>query len=172
MNIIKIILNIIISVLNYIAQLVVRFFSYISVKLNNLSDKLDGKKLEQVSFRYDQEGKYLEYTFFNKTALNAYEGVKAVYLYLLNDESYLSFGNNKVLITFVKAEKTVKTLHYNVAVKNTTAFEDFYSKVKDRIESLNNQAYPELPYIEFFTIRVWNVDSLQNKRISLSVINC
>lgn len=158
----------IIKGLIFILNLPARGIAYLIKKLNKFNDYLNDTSMEKISVRFDDEGRYLEYVFFNKKALDAYEGLKSAYHHLINDATYLTFGNNKVIMSFVKTEKTVKSVHYNVVVTNTTTFEEFYAKVLDRVESLLNQAYPELPYIEHFIIKVWNVDSVQNKHIKIT----
>jgi hypothetical protein len=95
-----------IRILIFIFDLPVRFFSFLNRKLNNLKDSINQKSIEKTSTRFDEDGRYLEFSFLNTRALDAYEGLKIVYQYLINDVSYLSFGNNKV----IKLNKIIKLL--------------------------------------------------------------
>jgi hypothetical protein len=60
----------------------------------------------------------------------------------MNNERFLTFGSNKVIIITGVVNNNEYSFHHNVLINNDTLFEDYYEQVKDYIDlHFNNDYY-------------------------------
>lgn len=66
-----------------------------------------------------------------------------------------------------ESKLTILFLHHNVLINNKTKFNQYYELVKDAITTNYDHGYP-LEVINYFKVRVWNMDNFQNKHIKIT----
>ena len=59
------------------------------------------------------------------------------------------------------------TYHHNILVNNETSFDDYYNSIKGHINKLYQEGY-EIHDVMNFNMRVWNMDSVNNKKIKIT----
>jgi hypothetical protein len=146
--------------------------SIMIVYLFNILFKLNKKltsntRLSINSITHNESGRYYQYILINNNLLNHKEVLRGIYNALMNDETFLSFGEYKVIIVSAIVAGEEFNYHHNILIKNDTSFDQYYNKVKDIIATDFNDGY-QIDVVEQFKILVWNMDSLANRNIKIT----
>ena len=88
-------------------------------------------------------------------------------MFLITNKEFLNFGENKVILVNGKNKNDTFNLHHNVLLKNTTTFEQYWSKIKDILNERYEEGYAieGIPMVEIIT---WNMDLYANKKIKIT----
>lgn len=62
------------------------------------------------------------------------EAIRAIYNTLMNNDDFIKFGFNKVIIAFAHIDGRMISYHTNVLLNNKTNYEDYYKSVIDHIQ--------------------------------------
>ena len=65
----------------------------------------------------------------------------AIYLFLMNNQDFLNFGERKVIIIMGKIKNETFNLHHNILIKNNNTFEEYGDKIKDIIMDRYEDGY-------------------------------
>jgi len=137
-NLTRIILTIITNAFKKIKNV----FDLLEVLTTYLIDSLDDKlTLEIQSRSFNKNGRFFEYRLINKSLLEGDDILRAIYNTLMNDETYLKFGEVKVIIVSAISPVAEYNYHHNVLIKNSTTFDEYHLKVQDIINSQYDQGY-------------------------------
>lgn len=120
-----------------------------------------------MSVTYDDKARYYEYLINNNHLLDSYTALQQIYQYLITDPTYLKFGTHKVIMIHAIDHDTEYSFHHNIGVKNSTTFEEYYSKVEDVISEHYDEGY-SVDVVPIFKVRFWNMDSMLNKHIRIT----
>ena len=76
------------------------------------------------------------YTFYlqNDQLLENKTALEAIYNTLMSNETFLNFGNKKVILITAKINSTYAPFHHNILIENTTSFYEYYEEVKDLVQ--------------------------------------
>ena len=154
-----------------ILQLFFKTISKILTLFNNFVQKLDimlaEDKLTLIRTSQNSLGKNKTFVLSNPKLLDYKELFFAIYMFLITNKDFLEFGEYKVIIVHGRNDNTTFNLHPNVLIKNNTAFETYWKKIENSLESIYDRDYAVLgiPIIE---INVWNMDLYTNKRIKIT----
>ena len=113
----------------------------------------------------------LKFVIHNNDLLDNHEVLKPIFDTLKNDDRFINFGYNKIIIITAIFDNFIFNFHHNVVINNDTSFEDYYLKVKDIINSHydnEEESAFELDNIPTFVILVWNIDNFKNKHIKIT----
>ena len=119
---------------------------------------------------YTESGRYLRYTVVNNKRLEVKDLLRLVHSRLITDSTFRNFGEKKVII--INATTTnlqgEPCLHPNVFITNSTTFEDYYSRIKNYINSqwLDDNIGYNNEVVRTLNIKIWNLDLLTNKNIT------
>jgi hypothetical protein len=86
---------------------------------------------------------------------------------LTEEEEYINAGKYKVLMLVGNYKGIEFTYHHNILVNHNTTFVEYYDAVKDNISKLYAEGY-EVHNVSSFMMRVWNMDSIHNKKIKIT----
>ena len=151
--------NILLLLINYLTSKLVMFSNYLNRK----------SSLQLISITHSQSGRYLEFHFTNDTLKYTREVLEGIYLGLMTNERFKSFGSNKIIIVSATVYGREFSYHHNVLLTNNTTFEEYYHAIKDSItnDHGNNSVMPEgIP--TDIVVKVWNMDNYLNKRIKIT----
>ena len=157
-----------VKLLHVIASRAVLMSTRISPK--NVASINDSSPLVLLSHEcqaYDPDGRYYEFVYSNKSVLDNHTALQAIYKELFSSETFLNFGNNKVLMVHALLASQEYSFHHNVLINNSTTFQQYYDKVADHMEELFDEGY-HVDSVEMFRVKVWNVDNLANKNIKIT----
>nr|YP_009739386.1 DNA polymerase 2 [Tricholoma terreum]QIC20230.1 DNA polymerase 2 [Tricholoma terreum] len=91
----------------------------------------------------------------------------------MNNERFINFGFNKVIITSSIINSAEYSFHHNVLITNNTTFDEYYNQVIDYIDShydSEDNSYG-IEIIPAFKVKVWNMDNYLNKKIKINKNN-
>lgn len=125
------------------------------------------KELNILVTEYSKSNRFLEFTLLNNQLYDHYNIFLAIYKTLFNNEIFINFGNKKVIITRGSYNGKEYTMHHNILVDNNTTYQEFYDLIKDIIQEHYEYGYPVFT-LDYFKVRVWNMDELQNKHIKIT----
>jgi hypothetical protein len=107
-----------------------------------------------LSTTYHDNGRFLVYILNNNYLQAHKEVLSSIYLTLMTNEKFLSFGKKKIIIiTALTNDGTEYSFHHNVLLTNNTSFEDYYDSVKDIINTNYKDGY-QIDVVPRFTVRV------------------
>ena len=136
-------------------------------KLNNYLNREHSLKL--ISLSYSQSGRYLIYNYHNSSLKNHREVLFNLYTSLMNNDRFIKFGFNKVIITSAVILSSEYSFHHNVLITNNTAFDEYYNQVIDYIDlHYNSEDSYGVDIIPAFKVKVWNMDNYLNKKIKIN----
>jgi hypothetical protein len=74
----------------------------------------------------------------------------AIYLFLMNHQKFLDFGEHKIIIVNGIIKDDVFNLHHNILIRNRTPFDQYWDKIKDIISNRYDEGYSVegIPMIE------------------------
>ena len=144
--------------------------NYLMSKLVMFSNYLNRKSsLQLVSITHSKSGRYLEFHFTNDTLEDTREVLEGIYLGLMTNKRFKSFGSNKIIITSGMVYGREFSYHHNVLLTNTTTFEEYYHTIKDSITSDHGCTSPTPDSIVTdIIVKVWNMDHYLNKKIKIT----
>lgn len=137
-----------------ILQLFFKTISKILTLFNNFVQKLDimlaEDKLTLIRTSQNSLGKNKTFVLSNPKLLDYKELFFAIYMFLITNKDFLEFGEYKVIIVHGRNDNTTFNLHPNVLIKNNTAFETYWKKIENSLESIYDRDYAVLgiPIIE------------------------
>ena len=120
---------------------------------------------------YESKLRYLKYIIHNDDLLGNHDVLEPIFDTLMNNDRFINFGYNKIIILTAITQNFILTFHLNVLINNDTPFENYYLKVKDIINShYDNEEGSafEIDPIPTFEILIWNVNNLMNKDIKIT----
>jgi hypothetical protein len=140
-------------------------------KIKNNFNKVKG--LQLVSLSYDNSGRYLVYTYANNKLKNSKDVLHGIYTSLMNNDRFINFGFNKIIIVSVIIHSQEYSFHHNVLINNNTTFEDYYNQVAEYIDIHYDSDYVDgsafgVDIIPGFKVKVWNMDNYLNKKIKIT----
>lgn len=149
------------------------FLTLINKLTNKLLKKYNKGSISIINIQHSStdtnDSRYLIITILNSNIFDLDITLKYIYYALMNNPTFLNFGENKVIITSGIVNGMEISLHKNVFIKNNTSWEDFYACIQ---EDLDKRYVPGSGYISqpiyTFTVKVWNMDNYKNKHIKLS----
>jgi hypothetical protein len=87
----------------------------------------------------------------------------------MNNERFIHFGFNKVIITSSVINHNEYSFHLNVLITNNTTFDEYYNQVIDYIDlHYDSENSYGIEIIPAFKVKVWNMDNYLNKSINLT----
>ena len=135
-----------------------------SIKVESINSK-KGISILNISTLY--KGKCLQFHIVNKKLLESKLVLKFIFKLLMSNEQFINFGFKKVIIITAILNEGEFSYHSNVLINNKTKFNTYYNLVRDNISTLYDHGY-SIDAIQFFKVRVFNMDNLQNKHIKIS----
>ena len=151
-------------------KFILLLINYLMSKLVVFSNYLNRKSsLQLISITHSKSGRYLEFHFTNDTLENTREVLEGIYLGLMTNETFRSFGSHKIIITSARVYDREFSYHHNVLLTNTTTFEEYYHAIKDSITgdySYGSSTPDGIP--TDIIVKVWNMDNYLNKRIKIT----
>nr|YP_010130196.1 DNA polymerase type B [Clavaria fumosa]QPZ51098.1 DNA polymerase type B [Clavaria fumosa] len=146
------------------------------IKDNEQFETLEGIESHNIlldisEIHYDKKMRCLKYVMHNNNLLDNHDVLKPIFYTLKNDERFINFGYNKIIIITAIIDSFIFNFHHNVAINNDTSFDSYYSKIKDVINSHydnEEESAFELNNIPTFVILVWNIDNYTNKHIKIT----
>jgi hypothetical protein len=99
-------------------------------------------EVKLISLTYTRSLRCLTFHFANTNLKDSKEVLRNIFNILMNNERFLTFGSNKVIIITGVVNNNEYSFHHNVLINNDTLFEDYYEQVKDYIDlHFNNDYY-------------------------------
>jgi hypothetical protein len=145
-----------------------KFINLILSRLIKLVNKLSLEdQMTIASLTYNESGSYLVYYLNNEKLESHKQALKGIYITLMNNERFLEFGFNKVIIVTAITYEEEFSFHHNVLITNTTTFEEYYTTVKDIIMTNYEDGDP-IDVVPMFKVMVWNMDEFKNKKIKIT----
>ena len=141
-------------------------------KLNNYLNREHSLKL--ISVGYTQSGRCLIYHFHNSVLKSHREVLFNIYTSLMNNERFINFGFNKVIIISSVIHSSEYSFHHNILITNKTSFDEYYNQVIDYIDlhyNSNSEDHYGVDIIPAFKVKVWNMDNYLNKNIKINKNN-
>jgi len=92
-------------------------------------------EISELYYYYNFNSEYLEYTLINNNLLGKHDVLLSFYTTLKNDETFINFGYNKIIIITAISDDLIFNFHSNVLINNDTSFKYYYLKVKNIIDS-------------------------------------
>jgi hypothetical protein len=87
----------------------------------------------------------------------------------MNNERFILFGFNKVIITSSVINHNEFSFHLNVLITNNTTFDEYYNQVIDYIDLYYDSGNSNgINIIPAFKVKVWNMDNYLNKSIKFT----
>jgi hypothetical protein len=116
---------------------------------------------------YDNNMRCLKFTMSNNKYLEGENLFKGIYQTLMNNEEFINFGSNKVIILSVTLSNNREyNIHSNTLIANDTTFEDYYLFVSNELSNYNNLQYGyHNEEILKYNVLCWNVDDKKNSKI-------
>jgi hypothetical protein len=151
-------------------KLFIKILTNILESLNKIINYLNREhSLKLISVTYTQSGRYLIYHFHNSALKSNRDVLFNLYTSLMNNDRFINFGFNKVIITSGVIHSSEYSFHHNVLLTNKTTFNEYYNQVIDYIDlhyDLDNNF--GLDVIPAFKVKVWNMDNYLNKKIKIN----
>jgi hypothetical protein len=139
-----------------------------SNKLINYLNREHSLKL--ISLSYTQSDRFLVYHYHNSALKSHRDVLFNLYTSLMNNERFINFGFNKVIITSSIINSAEYSFHHNVLITNNTTFDEYYNQVIDYIDlhyDSEDNSYG-IDIIPAFKVKVWNMDNYLNKKIKIN----
>jgi hypothetical protein len=87
----------------------------------------------------------------------------------MNNERFIHFGFNKVIITSSVINHNEFSFHLNVLITNNTTFDEYYNQVIDYIDFYYDSGNSNgINIIPAFKVKEWNMDNYLNKSIKFT----
>ena len=166
-----IIIIIILSLIFYFKSYINSSIKYIYKILKNKLIKYDDSFITISEIHYSENGRYLKYVVYNNKLLDNLDVLYPIFNTLINNETFINFGYNKIIFITAIIEEQIFSFHHNVLINNDTSFENYYNKVKDIIKNhyeSEGDSPSNLNNIPCFEIKIWNMDNLTNKNIKIT----
>jgi hypothetical protein len=91
---------------------------------------------------HDVNMRCLKFTMKNNNCLEGENLFKGIYETLINNEQFIKFGFNKIIILSVTLSNNREyNIHSNTLIANDTTFEDYYLFVSSELSNYNNLQY-------------------------------
>ena len=124
---------------------------------------------------HEKKGRYQNFLFDNPGILPIWICVIQVYYHLLQNDDFLKFGYNKIVLLEggfrSKDGTTWITLHHNVLFRNDMQLSDYFQQIKEDIQnlhvSINTESYVS-DILETINAKVWDVDNVANTHIKIN----
>nr|YP_010130264.1 DNA polymerase [Clavaria fumosa]QPZ51166.1 DNA polymerase [Clavaria fumosa] len=165
------IIIIILSLIFYFKSYINSSIKYIYKILKNKLIKYDDSFITISEIHYSENGRYLKYVVYNNKLLDNLDVLYHIFNTLINNETFINFGYNKIIFITAIIEESIFSFHHNVLINNDTSFEIYYNKVKDIIKNhyeSEGDSPSNLDNIPCFEIKIWNMDNLMNKNIKIT----
>jgi hypothetical protein len=130
--------------------------------------------LKLISVTYTSSARFLEYHFHNSALKSHRDVLFNIYTSLMNNDRFIKFGENKVIITSSLIHGSEYSFHHNVLITNKTTFDEYYNQVIDYRDSHYDSESDDnygVDIIPAFKIKVWNMDHYLNKNIKINKNN-
>jgi hypothetical protein len=96
-------------------------------------------EVKLISLTYTRSLRCLTFHFANSHLKNSKEVLNNIFNILMNNERFLTFGFNKIIIITGIVNNNEYSFHHNVLINNNTTFEEYYKQVKDYIDQHYNE---------------------------------
>ena len=96
--------------------------------------------------------------------------LEGIFNAITTHKAFINFGNIKSIILSAVMHKEMKgeyNLHHNVLIDSTTTFNQYYNEVGNIVNSKLDHGY-SIEVIEYYKVKVWNLDLMKNSQIKLS----
>lgn len=154
-------------------KIITNIISGIIYYLNKLTNYLNREhSLKLISLSYTNSGRFLIYHFNNEMLKSNRDILFNIYTFLMNNDRFINFGSNKVIITSCVINGVEYSYHHNILLTNKTTFNDYFNQVIDYIDLhyIGDDEYciygPDIP--QAFKVKVWNMDNYLNKNIKIN----
>ena len=144
-----------------------KLIEYLIIKLSNKDRvRLIGKDINNARYRI--------FTYSNEGLLDPKEACKSIYENLMNDQDFLNFGQNKIIVITAVCQEYRYNFHPNINITNNTTFNKYYSNIRKYIDKHYTDTNSFIYYnniIPVFSVKIWNVDLIKNKNIKRNSID-
>jgi hypothetical protein len=152
-------------------KILTNILSGISENLNKLTNYLNREhSLKLISLSYTNSGRFLIYHFNNESLKTHRDILFNIYTFLMNNDRFINFGFNKVIITSSVINGSEYSYHHNILLTNKTTFNEYFNQVIDYIDlhySEDSDCSPGVEIPQAFKVKVWNMDNYLNKKIKI-----
>jgi hypothetical protein len=123
--------------------------------------------LKVLETNHDVNMRCLKFTMSNNNYLEGENLFKGIYQTLMDNEQFINFGFNKIIILSVTLSNNREyNVHSNTLIANDTTFEDYYLFVSTELSNYNNLQYGyHNEEILKYNVLCWNADDIKNSKI-------
>ena len=156
-----------IKILKYIIKRLTNILNSFINNLKKIENFLTDDKLTLIRISKNTLGRNINFILSNDKLLEKKNLFYQIYMFLMNNQDFLDFGEYKIIIVNGKIRNDIFNLHHNVLIKNNTSFYDYWNKIENILEHIYEEGYgvEGIPMIE---INVWNMDLYANKKIKIT----
>jgi hypothetical protein len=136
-------------------KFIIKIFTYLIKLLKRVVEKIRTESpISILSISHHEKGRFLVYILNNNLLQAHKEVLRSIYLTLMTNKRFLSFGKKKVIIiTALTNDGGEFSYHHNVLLTNDTSFEEYYDSVKEIINTNYEHGY-QMDVVPRFKIRV------------------
>ena len=155
------------KILTHILKVISNLLTLISLFIKKLEKHLSEDNLILVRTSHLNLGRNKNFILNNHKLLENEDLFFAIYMFLMTNREFLSFGEHKVIIVNGKMKDYTFNLHHNVLIKNDTSFKAYWNKIKDALESISERGYTVLG-IPPNRNKLLNMDMYANRKIKIT----
>jgi hypothetical protein len=156
---------------NKMKKLFIKILTNILESLNKIINYLNREhSLKIISVSYTNSGRYLIYHYHISSLKRNSVVLFNLYTSLMNNDRFINFGFNKVIITSSVINSSEYSFHHNILLTNNTTFDEYYNQVIDYIDTHydSDNSYG-VEVIPSFKVKVWNMENYLNKKIIFNI---
>lgn len=144
-----------------------------SGSIRAIGDREVAQPIKLFKIEYDAIDMCRLYKFNNIKSLTHKEIIEPIFNELMNNNDFIEFGVNKILIAVCVAEdqgfQVEYNLHPNILINNNTTYQEYYNKIRKYIKSSTYVDNYGSNIPSEVIIKVWNIDNYQNKHIKVTL---
>jgi hypothetical protein len=117
-----------IKIFQKLLNLITNLLESLAIFLRKINNALNRRILEDLTLIRTSRntlGRNITFVLNNNNLLEQKDLFKAIYLFLMNNQEFLDFGEHKVIIVSGKIKSETFNLHHNILIKNNTTFFDY-----------------------------------------------
>lgn len=127
---------------------------------------------------YDLGLRCLTFHIINPDLYESRNLLEGIFNAITTHNAFINFGNVKsIILSAVMHKEMINTigdnssleynLHHNVLIDRTTTFNQYYNEVGNIVNNKLDHGY-SVEVIEYYKVKVWNLDLMKNAKIKLS----
>lgn len=152
-------------------KIILKILHFITNYLNKLINHLNKQEkplTKIISTQYDKLGNYFVFIIKNEHLLGNFEVLPHIFNILKNNESFINFGQYKVIIISAIINGQETSFHHNILINNNTTYQEYFNKVKDYINEIYGEYGYNIDVIPLFKVTVFNMDKIRNQNIKIT----